>query len=164
MEDSNIHHHHRDRFSHEDLSELLDTFRSIDIDDSGFISKEEFRKVVKKSAPKLSDGAIDFTFNIADRDHSSQIDFNEFLDLFWMLSHPKNDVDSVRLVFSAFDQDNSGFLSKSELSGAFKQLGVTFTDKQLENCYNKVDRDHDGKISFKEFFSLYRIVGDITED
>jgi Ca2+-binding EF-hand superfamily protein len=82
------HHHHKVRYSKEQIQELRSTFDEIDGNQNGTISKREFLAALKKGGVYISKGSIDFAWKVADKDHTLGIDFEEFLDFYWLLNHP----------------------------------------------------------------------------
>ena len=141
--------------SKESVDELKALFNLIDADKSGSVTKEEFTRAIQANCAGISKSSIDFCFFVADTNHDKEIDFEEFLNLFWLLTHKKEDQESVELVFKAFDQDSNGFLSKDELLEACRQLGVGCTQRQISALYSHFDSNHDGKMNFQEFYRFY---------
>lgn len=54
-------------------------FRVWDTDESGKISQNELREVVKHVCPKMGDDELDIVFQAMDSDHDGTIDYNEFI-------------------------------------------------------------------------------------
>lgn len=75
-------------YNNEQLDELRDTFDKINKNGSGYITKSEFYEAVKISAPHIKKGQVEFAFEVADKDHSDDISFDEFQKFYWILSHP----------------------------------------------------------------------------
>ena len=46
-------------------------------------------------------------------------------------------------IFNAFDVDGSGFLSYRELTSAFACLGMTHSEKEIEDLWNSMDLNED---------------------
>jgi len=57
---------------------LRRTFEAIDEDESGFIERKEFRKLIKRLAPQMSKEETDEVFNTIDVDGGGDLDFEEF--------------------------------------------------------------------------------------
>ena len=57
-------------------------------------------------------------------------------------------------IFSSFDVNRDGKLSKRELSEAFYRLGVDFTPNDVYQIYDKYDRDGSGDIDYRVRFFL----------
>ncbi|KAK2158258.1 hypothetical protein LSH36_174g08024 [Paralvinella palmiformis] len=50
-------------------------------------------------------------------------------------------IEDIRRVFTVFDKDNDGSLTKEEIRNVLLEAEVQFTDEQLEEFMNKLDRD-----------------------
>mmetsp|Transcript_15037 Transcript_15037/g.42751 ORF Transcript_15037/g.42751 Transcript_15037/m.42751 type:complete len:508 (-) Transcript_15037:81-1604(-) len=63
--------------------------------------------------------------------------------------------EELRQMFSAIDQDGSGFIDESELQNALKLYGIQFSISSSQKLLRKIDKSGTGEIrfdSFKEFF------------
>ena len=59
-------------------------------------------------------------------------------------------------IFDLFDKDGDGFISKKEFIFAIKQIGVNFTEKELEQLLFKIDKNRDGFISYADFIAFMK--------
>ncbi|XP_070556024.1 calmodulin-like protein 5 isoform X2 [Ptychodera flava] len=72
------------------------------------------------------------------------------------LNRPKNTEEAIYEAFQKVDTNNSGYLTKEEIKQALKELGEDdITDEQLDQCMDKVDKNEDDKISYKEFYNAW---------
>ncbi|XP_065665877.1 calmodulin [Hydra vulgaris] len=69
-------------------------------------------------------------------------------------------IKEFRDAFTAFDKDNNGFITSSELVTVLRSLGLNPTEKEICRIINEVDFDGNGKIDFSEFVSLMTSQGD----
>ena len=60
----------------------------------------------------------------------------------------------LRRAFAAFDADDSGWISISELSGALRRCGMYVGDVQLRKMFDEADEDRSGGIDLSEFEAL----------
>jgi Ca2+-binding EF-hand superfamily protein len=60
--------------------------------------------------------------------------------------------DNIRQVFDLFDADGSGGIDSKEFHELLYSTGELLTDEQVEQCLAVLDKDHNGSISFEEFF------------
>uniref|UniRef100_A0A0G4G9I1 EF-hand domain-containing protein n=1 Tax=Chromera velia CCMP2878 TaxID=1169474 RepID=A0A0G4G9I1_9ALVE len=157
---------------------LSEMFRECDADNSGTIDAEEFKVLMEALSQRFripKDDMILF-FSEADQDASGKIDWNEFLPLALQIAstmsakkrvaadrrtatenaanfmvHGMNKEELTGLIdhlFRAFDQDNSGTLSRREIN----------------NILFHVDIDKDGHVSYKEFIPVaFDIILRMTE-
>ena len=59
---------------------------------------------------------------------------------------------ALRNAFRALDIDNSGTLELSEIKQAFK--GLSLSDEQLDEIFDRIDLNHDGEINYTEFLTV----------
>ena len=70
----------------------------------------------------------------------------------------------ARFVFSVYDMDKDGFISREELYTVLKMMvGSNLKEVQLQQVVNRtfrdVDKDMDGKISYEEFAAIIGNLG-----
>ena len=58
-------------------------------------------------------------------------------------------------LFRSIDKDGNGKLSKGELQAAFKNAGLTVSNRRLVEFFDDVDLNNDGFISFDEWRLVY---------
>lgn len=64
--------------------------------------------------------------------------------------------ESLKEAFALFDQDNDGFISKSEIKKMLKTMGRKPSRDELRDMINEADENEDGKIDFGEFERLMK--------
>ncbi|KAG0270517.1 hypothetical protein DFQ27_005595 [Actinomortierella ambigua] len=70
-----------DSFTEQEIQDFRESFLVFDKDDSGAISKQELRSLLKTIGEKINHQELEQKFNEYDSDKSGLIDFNEFLVL-----------------------------------------------------------------------------------
>ena len=60
----------------------------------------------------------------------------------------------LKSAFEACDEDNSGFISKEELTQACKSSGYDISPGQLTFIFTTIDKDRNGQIDFEEFLEF----------
>ena len=58
------------------------------------------------------------------------------------------------LVFSLFDDDQTGFVTLQNLKRVANELGENMSDAELLEMIERADADQDGQISFEEFQTI----------
>lgn len=59
--------------------------------------------------------------------------------------------DMVRGMFDQIDTDGSGFLDRQEILALFKTLNIELEGEQFQSCYDELDKQNNGHVSFPEF-------------
>ena len=125
-------------------------FRRFDVDDSGTIDATELGALMAEvsSGVALSAEELDLAVAELDKDGSGAIGFDEYASWF-------GDFD-VRKVFSSFDKDNSGLISRPELEQILAHMGFELSQAELKAALQRLDSDEDGGISFDEFLPWWK--------
>ena len=71
-----------------------------------------------------------------------------------MIEDASTNETSLRRLFSRFDKDNSGKLSRQEMKRVFNELGVKSTDAEVQELVFGLDRSNDGLCSYEEFIRI----------
>ena len=70
--------------------------------------------------------------------------------------------EGLRTVFSAFDADNSGMISRMELKKALSDMGIQTSNHDLDYYMDEMDSDGNGGISMDEFVVFFE--NDLTSN
>ena len=62
----------------------------------------------------------------------------------------------MRAAFALLDKDGDGFLSSEDLAEDLKIYGTNSSETELQEIFNEVDINHDGKIDYREFDIMMR--------
>ena len=68
-----------------------------------------------------------------------------------------SELDSIRQIFDFFDKDKSGSISLVELKDVHAKLGEPLTDEEAALALKTIATQSDGKLSFEEFLSWWRV-------
>ncbi|XP_073015798.1 calmodulin-like protein 3 [Primulina eburnea] len=71
------------------------------------------------------------------------------------------DQTELRRVFSMFDRNGDGKISRKELSESLEKLGIHIPEQEMTQMIEKIDANGDGYVDVEEFGMLY---GAIMED
>eukprot|EP00455_Lapot_gusevi_P040963 TRINITY_DN46_c0_g1_i2.p2 TRINITY_DN46_c0_g1~~TRINITY_DN46_c0_g1_i2.p2 ORF type:complete len:484 (+),score=247.66 TRINITY_DN46_c0_g1_i2:72-1454(+) len=68
----------------------------------------------------------------------------------------------IERLFKQYDEDNSGFIDKSEFQHLAGELGIILLPDSLERAIQTIDTSGDGKISFDEFYRWLKADKDLS--
>ncbi|CAG9465263.1 unnamed protein product [Pedinophyceae sp. YPF-701] len=132
---------------------MTQIFRKYDTDRSGTISQAELGPLLQdllgwdEADPEDMDLLKDF-LAMNDMDRDGQIDYQEFLK--FMLSGEQSSwAAGVKECFEKMDTDGNGYVDEAEMSAALKDQGLT--SKEIKACMKSLDKNKDGKLSYREF-------------
>jgi calcium-dependent protein kinase len=136
------------RLKEDQIKTLKEIFLTLDINNDGFLTFQEF----KKGCEKL-DKNIDFEdlFSSLDNDKNGKIHYTEFLagtiDKHIYLKNER-----LFEAFKKFDKDGSGKISKNEV---IQVINAQFDDiASIEDVMKKFDLDGDGELDYFEFGNM----------
>lgn len=136
--------------SFDDIVQLRTIFESYDPDHNGVIDYEEFRAALV--AAKYTDEDMKEIFDSIDVNKNLHIDYTEFLAA-TMEAHGIITERRIAEAFDRIDVDHSGYISRQDLK---ELLGKQNSRVVLDQLITEADTDGDGKISYQEFFALFR--------
>ncbi|RHY65005.1 hypothetical protein DYB34_011247 [Aphanomyces astaci] len=149
--------------SHDEIESLVRHFASIDTDHDGRISLTDLQTLFDE-CPLFVQRYETMLFDLLDADQNGRIDFRELCIGLSSLNQPKKDESPAeeyrdrlaRFVFTLYDADNSGLLSRLELVAMLKQLRSTsgLYDDQTALDQLVAAFDLDGAFSVHEFIRL----------
>uniref|UniRef100_A0A7S4PVE9 Calmodulin n=1 Tax=Alexandrium monilatum TaxID=311494 RepID=A0A7S4PVE9_9DINO len=137
--------------TNEERSKVRQAFLDMDVNRTGTISIQEFKKVVEDQF-HISDEAALQAFQALDSNHTDEIQYSEFLAAMVSSRIAVHD-NLLRKTFNRFDTDNSGFITKDNLR---EVLGDAFEAKEIDKIISEVDESQDGKISYQEFIEYVK--------
>eukprot|EP00088_Acartia_fossae_P012304 TRINITY_DN1633_c0_g1_i1.p1 TRINITY_DN1633_c0_g1~~TRINITY_DN1633_c0_g1_i1.p1 ORF type:complete len:1625 (+),score=462.94 TRINITY_DN1633_c0_g1_i1:438-4877(+) len=150
------------RFS--SIQEVMDTFKRIDANKDGAISRPEM-----KNGLKLNDQELDVVFALGDIDQDGEISQSEFVRLMFPAAdsglnkfrNSYRNIQEVVAAFKRFDTNNDGSLSQQELVNGMRATNVNFSSCELKAIFTVADVNQDGEINFTEFVSaLFPVASD----
>ncbi|CAD8140614.1 unnamed protein product [Paramecium pentaurelia] len=136
-----------------EIQELQKEFQRLDINNDGFLSKEEFLRgyLQIQNDLKLAQEEVEKILEMIDINRSGLIDFSEFC-MAAMNQEKLLSVQRVEQAFKIFDQNGDGFISKKELEAVMGDLGEDIWNQILTDC----DNNGDGQISYEEFVKMLK--------
>lgn len=123
-------------------------FKKADVNGDGFLSADEYYRILKDHGVDCSYEEIMHIMQIADKDHDGKISKEEFIGT----EKPQKAKDlgpdaKAELAFNAFDKNHDGYITKSEMLKVSKNL----TKQQVDAVFKRNDGNHDGKLTLEEF-------------
>ena len=131
--------------------ELRGAFEMFDMNADGYIDRYELHKTLKEMGQDRTDEDVRAIIRSVDLDGNGKIDFEEFK--LYMKPKINNRMSEVQLqqAFELFDEDNRGYIDKSNLKSGMEKMGEKLTNKELDEMMESVDITGNGRISFAEF-------------
>lgn len=139
--------------SREQTKTLTESFKVLDADGNGRLSKMELIEGYKKTMPEMeAEELVQKVMESCDADGSGFIDYSEFIvasmNLQTLLSKQ-----NLQAAFQAFDRDGSGKISMAELKEMLGGVGDG-RDSMWKQLISEADLDGDGEIDIAEFSRL----------
>ena len=143
--------------------EAVKLFNRIDKNGDGKISREELfdgllHFLKSPTADKLK-SQVEQIFNNIDTDHNNYIEYEEFvraaIDKEYFLSDA-----ILQFAFNYFDRDRNGTIGLDEIRNLFyqndKNKHNVEAQQQLKKCFEEIDVNGDGVLSFDEFVKMMK--------
>ncbi|KAL9330413.1 hypothetical protein ACSQ67_000023 [Phaseolus vulgaris] len=143
-----------ENLSEEETKGLRQMFNSMDTDGSGTITFEELKAGLSRLGSLLSESEIRQLLNAIGNDKNGTIKYCEFVAA-TMDPHKKEKGENLFKAFQYFDKDYKGYITGDELREAITehQMGE---EAAIDEVFEDVDSDKDGKINYEEFMSMMR--------
>jgi calcium-dependent protein kinase len=135
-------------------AELAETFKVLDIDGDGVLTRDELREGFKKLNKMYSDEEINEMFQLIDTDGSGTISYTEYVAAAIEKEKLLSD-ERLETVFKIFDEDKSGKISVDEFQKIFEKANYIENDELIE-LIKESDLNDDGEIDWMEFRGLMR--------
>lgn len=131
------------------------SFESIDTDNDGYLTEEEFRLFMGKNGWDTC--FVEAIFKVFDTNKDRKLTFNEFIEYIYASNRSCTDPTYFfKLIFDALDEDHSNSLSINEILEFMRLVGMPMTHEEAVKEMGQIDADANGGIDFSE---LCRILG-----
>ncbi|KAI8037192.1 uncharacterized protein LOC128255693 [Drosophila gunungcola] len=142
--------------SNDDLTEIREAFALCDPQKTGRIIPEDLGTVMRALGQNRTESEIYRYSEGLDGDSLGYIELNDFIELMTRIYKMMEHNDYLEAAFNAFDRDQDGFISHSELRNVFTSLGEKISDEEFDEVFRQVDIDGDGTINWKDFVHAYK--------
>ena len=143
---------YKHRLNQKDLKYIKDSFKNYDTDKTSEIDIDELKQALDKYGIEYNDDeSFQKLFNDAEKNGSTNIDFDEFINV---VTSRMSDIDSmneIQKVFLLFLGDED--VDKIEFRHIRKEC-PGLTDEEIKEMIEKADEDKDGKVNFEEFHKI----------
>ncbi|KAK1426944.1 hypothetical protein QVD17_15626 [Tagetes erecta] len=145
-----------DFLSSEEVEDIKEMFKKIDIDDDGIVTIEELKSGLQKFNTHLAESEIQLLIEAVDTNGKGTLDYGEFVAISLHLKKMSND-EHLHKAFSYFDKDGNGYIEPQDLQDALMEEGGDVDVASVTNdIFQEVDTDKDGKISYEEFAAMMK--------
>ena len=148
------------------MSDILEQFKSLDTDSSGYLCVEEFTSIIRGHTNMLTDDIVDLLFSIFDQNGDGKINYDEYLS---MTSEAKLetriqinetiDIEEEMSMLSTFwslSDTETNTMTTNAVAEWIHSLNIPATTQRI--LLAMADEDDDGQIDFNEFQTAYRRV------
>ncbi|KAL1203796.1 Disease resistance protein RML1A [Cardamine amara subsp. amara] len=149
---------------------LKEQFRSLDEDQSGFISVPELRYAMESIGEKITDDEVKEMIREVDLDGDGRLNYDEFAKVMMAkmsdeerarakkfatdVKLSKEAEEAMRDLFMFGDLDKNGFITEAEFRYVMTRNGGKITDDEVKNAIQGADVDGDGRLNFDEFVKV----------
>jgi len=133
------------------LRKLNWIFNTIDTNNSGSISKDDFKSVTLASGRKLKSSEINRIFRNVNYQKNGRISYSEFLSATVDSKTVNCDDYFFYLLFKHFDADDQDVITPDNIADVLLKSGRTISTKQLKSIFKDHNSLLTGEIKFDEF-------------
>mmetsp|Transcript_14457 Transcript_14457/g.43727 ORF Transcript_14457/g.43727 Transcript_14457/m.43727 type:complete len:178 (-) Transcript_14457:4154-4687(-) len=135
------------KFTQDEIETLYSRFRILDRSSKGYISSEELLSIPELSINPLT-RRLERLFD--------SVNFKEFVEILAPFSARASHEDKVRFIFTVYDMDGDGAVSREDLELILRQLaGTSFSDEQVkeavQQALQEAGRADAGELTLPDF-------------
>ncbi|CAA2976717.1 probable calcium-binding CML20 [Olea europaea subsp. europaea] len=136
--------------------EIREAFELFDTDGSGTIDAKELNVAMRALGFEMTEEEINQMIADVDKDGSGAIDFDEFCYMMTTKFGERDTKVELMKAFHIIDQDQSGKISVADIKRAARELGESFTDREIQDMIDEADQDRDGEVNAEEFMRMMK--------
>merc|ERR1712150_17125 len=141
----------RRELTEEEKGNIQNAFYRCDQGHKGFLSREDVKvAMVSLFGYKPSKNEVDEIFGVI-ASESQCIKIDHFTEEMTKKMLVKDEDEEIRQTFLSFDSQCRGFLTFDDLKRVFAVVAPHFTDANIKDAFREIDRDGDGRVSYKDF-------------
>ena len=133
---------------------MKEIFYVFDKGRDGDISCAEIKHLLAKFGFEHSLKDIDEMIQEKDLDQDGRINFDEF---YHILSRDTTSIEKMmeaKDIFDLCDTNSDGRIDGDELRAYFQKIGISLSQKEIDNMISVADGNHSGFVEFEEFVRL----------
>ncbi|CAN1814640.1 Red chlorophyll catabolite reductase, chloroplastic [Linum perenne] len=175
---------HHGGLTQQKKQEIKEAFDLFDTDGSGTIDAKELNVAMRALGFEMTEEQITQMIADVDKDGSGAIDFDEFVHMMTAKIGERDTKEELMKAFRIIDNDKNvrtsssfcvvvvfcflnvaathttiliqGKISMDDIKKIAKELGESFTDREIQEMVDEADRDHDGEVNVEEFLRMMR--------
>ncbi|XP_078613889.1 uncharacterized protein LOC144883344 [Branchiostoma floridae x Branchiostoma japonicum] len=144
------------------MADIQAIFDKHDVNKDGSISATELKAVVQEFGLPPCEHLVEQIIKDCDQNGNGQLELNEFNIVIQVLQQvktamadPQAMAAEMKKMFTEFDKNGDGFLSKEEMQEALTKVhGINMSAESCEKLLNVADRNGDGKLDYNEFVKM----------
>jgi calmodulin len=133
--------------SEDEVAEIKEAFKRMDVDGNGTVTSEELKKVMKEQGENIPEVFTEVMVAMADTNGDGKISYEEFVQM--AIDGPPDLTDDQ--IFKIFDKNGDGFISFAEMKKLSIVFGEDLSNAEINEIIKEADLSGDGRVSFREF-------------
>ncbi|KAK3019126.1 hypothetical protein RJ639_004118 [Escallonia herrerae] len=126
--------------------EIKEAFELFDTDGSGTIDAKELNVAMRALGFEMTEEQINQMIADVDKDGSGSIDFDEFVHMMTAKIGERDSKEELMKAFHIIDQDKNGKISAADIQRISKELGESFSIREIQEMVEEADRDREFSI------------------
>ncbi len=139
--------------SDRDVELYKEIFDLFDSTGNGLLSPNDLRNALEMFGYHPKKGVVYQIISDIDTEEVGGITFKEFIKIMTDQTRPCDEdaEENYERVFSYFDPENRGYITRDDIQRVCMELNETLTDQELDDIMKKLDPEESQKCSFKSF-------------